>query len=115
MLRAHLYRAFGRAGVALLLGVLIALTVASADARSGRPGSPWQSVMFPSQLHPGAMLLLTTGAVMVQNQGAGGGGASGWWLLTPSADGSYVNGTWRSTRVFALRIRPCEFRVRRAS
>ncbi len=41
------------------------------------------------------MLLLTTGSVMVQDQGPVNGGASGWWLLTPSAQGSYLNGTWR--------------------
>jgi hypothetical protein len=84
-----------RVGVALLVGVFIsALNVVSAAAAGTAPVSPWQPVAFPSQLHPGAMLLLTTGSVMVQDQGPANGGASGWWLLTPGAKGSYVNGTW---------------------
>jgi hypothetical protein len=68
-----------RVDVALLVGVFIsALNVASAAAAGTAPVSPWQPVAFPSQLHPGAMLLLTTGSVMVQDQGPiSAGGATG--------------------------------------
>jgi hypothetical protein len=96
MLRGHPARAFRRTGIVLLLGLLVASwMVASAAARPRASGSPWQSVAFPKQLHPGAMLLLTNGSVMVQDQGPEESGASGWWLLTPSRRGSYVQGTWR--------------------
>ena len=64
-------------------------------AASPRAVPLWQPVSFPSQLHPGAMLLLTDGAVMVQDQGPSNSGAPGWWLLTPNSSGSYVDGSWR--------------------
>ena len=83
-------------GLGLFAGLLTSLpNVASGATRSARPVSPWQPVTFPSQLNPGAMLLLTTGAVMVQDQGPENSGASGWWLLTPGPTGRYVDGTWR--------------------
>jgi hypothetical protein len=63
---------------------------------AGRPGarSPWQELVNPPPFAPGAMLLLTDGTVMVQDEGPDNNGSSDWWLLTPDADGSYVNGTW---------------------
>lgn len=94
--RASIFnRASHRFGVVLLLGLFIGvLNVAASAAASATSVSPWVSLSFPSRLRPGAMLLLTNGSVMVQDQGPENGGASGWWLLTPSAKGSYVNGSW---------------------
>jgi hypothetical protein len=46
----------------------------------------------------GTMLLMTDGTVMVQGGGQENGGPGGvtdeWYRLTPSATGSYLNGTW---------------------
>jgi hypothetical protein len=68
---------------------------AGAGVLRTRAASPWRSVPLPSQLYPGAMLLLTNGSVMVQDQGPKNSGNRAWWLLTPNDKGSYVDGSWR--------------------
>ncbi len=96
MRTTDLSRLLPRMAVVLLLTVCVGLLNPIVGvARSTQAASPWQSVTFPGQLHPGAMLLLTNGSVMVQDQGPTNGGAPGWWLLTPSATNSYAHGTWR--------------------
>jgi hypothetical protein len=42
----------------------------------------------------GSMVLLSNGTVMVQGGGASSSTNANWYLLTPNAQGSYVNGTW---------------------
>lgn len=85
-------------------------SIAAAEAPPSRAGaSPWQSVAFPSQLFPGAMLLLTNGSVLVQNQGPENSGNSGWWLLTPNDAGSYVHGTWRRAASLPAGYGPISF------
>ncbi len=67
-----------------LLGVLSATAVAS----------PWKQFPGPAPFNPGAMLLLTDGSVLVQDQGPMESGGSHWWRLVPSAQDSYLHGTW---------------------
>lgn len=83
-------------GWALLLGGGVGLPAAGEGAVAGATTgaasvSPWVNVPFPAQLHPGAMLLLTNGSVMVQDQGPLQSGSRGWWLLQPNEWGSYVH------------------------
>ncbi|MEO8590416.1 MAG: kelch repeat-containing protein [Flavobacteriales bacterium] len=48
-----------------------------------------------TQSSGGLMLLLSDGTVMAKSEAGGGDGVGSTWLrLTPSATGSYVNGTW---------------------
>ena len=56
--------------------------------------SPWQLLTTHPPFTPGAMFLLTNGTVLVQDAASNQGGSPRWWLLTPSATGSYVDGTW---------------------
>ena len=104
MLGARLRRwSVARLATASMATLVVVVAAAGPGAPSGPGGSagaattpsPWQSVGFPPELHPGAMLLLTDGSVMVQDQGPDNSGASGWWLLAPDAHGSYVHGAWR--------------------
>ena len=91
----HQRRPLRRAVIVLLLGLSIGMVYpASGVAGTARPATPWQSLVVPTPLHPGAMLLLTDGSVMVQDQGPKESGARGWWLLRPDRTGSYVHGTW---------------------
>jgi hypothetical protein len=54
--------------------------------------SSWTSIVAQPQFNMSTMLLLTDGTVLAQDAGT-----PNWWLLTPDANGSYVNGKW-STR-----------------
>jgi hypothetical protein len=60
-------------------------------------------------LHPGAMLLLTDGTLMVQDQGSGNSGTGNWWRLTPDIGGSYVNGTWSQLAAMPSTYAPLYF------
>lgn len=53
----------------------------------------------PSQLNPGATLLLTDGAVLVQ-----GVGTSDWWKLTPDNHGDYTLGTLTQVASFPMKM-----------
>jgi len=55
---------------------------------------PWTLLAHQPAFHPGAMLLLTDGSVMVQDRGQNFGGSRNWWRLKPDAKGNYVTGTW---------------------
>jgi hypothetical protein len=78
--------------IKLLLTALLLLIGQLSYAQTGT----WAQVATnaPHQ-NMGALLLLTNGTVMCHNTNGGGEG-TGWDLLTPSAGGSYVNGTWTS-------------------
>src|SRR5947208_2767500 len=52
----------------------------------------WQPLNNPAGFTAGAMLLLTDGSVIVHSEQ---GNSSQWSKLTPDANGSYVNGTWK--------------------
>ncbi len=92
------------------VGIVFNLASAAPSAEaSPRAASPWQSVPFPAQLYPGAMLLLTSGSVMVQNQTPSEGGGRDWWLLTPNAKGSYVHGSWRQVASLPTGYGPLNF------
>lgn len=56
--------------------------------------SPWVALAHAAPLHPGTMLLLTNGDVLVQDQGAKESGTGNWWVLKPNDKGSYIEGTW---------------------
>jgi hypothetical protein len=50
----------------------------------------------------GVMLLLSNGTVMCKSDAGGGDGVGNTWnLLTPDANGSYVNGTWSTLAAMA--------------
>jgi hypothetical protein len=51
--------------------------------------NPWAPLTNQPKFRPGSMLLLTDGTVLVHEDNKGD-----WWKLTPSATGSYVDGTW---------------------
>jgi hypothetical protein len=66
-----------------------------ADAASS--SSPWTALKnAPPFGTPGTMLLESNGTVLVHNEPDNNttGGTNQWWKLTPSASGSYVDGTW---------------------
>jgi len=54
----------------------------------------WQLLPRPQALDGSAehMYLMTNGKVLIQSRG--GGGFEKWWLLTPDANGNYLDGTW---------------------
>ena len=54
----------------------------------------WQLVPRPQALDGSAehMYLMTNGKVLIQSRG--GGGFEKWWLLTPDANGNYLDGIW---------------------
>ena len=56
----------------------------------------WQLVPRPQALDGSAehMYLMTNGKVLIQSRGGAGGGFEKWWLLTPDANGNYLDGTW---------------------
>src|ERR1700733_1234932 len=50
------------------------------------------------QQSAGLMLVLTDGRILCQDaQTASNGDMIGWMILTPDANGSYLNGTWATT------------------
>ncbi len=80
--------------VVTMVLVLFALAMGvGARGASSAPLPTWQSVSAAPG-DPGAMFLMTDGQVLVSDQGPSNAGSSGWWLLTPSASGSYAQGTW---------------------
>jgi hypothetical protein len=79
-----------RLGVAAAFAALLLSRAATASAAA----PTWQALANPPPFDPGAMFLLTDGAVMVQDLGASAGGSPNWWRLTPDSSGSYVDGTW---------------------
>ena len=54
----------------------------------------WQLLPRPQALDGSAehMYLMTNGKVLIQSRG--GGGFEKWWLLTPDANGNYLDGIW---------------------
>jgi hypothetical protein len=56
--------------------------------------SPWSGLTNPIPIHPGAMILLSDGSLMIQDQGPSNGGSPDWWRFTPDINGDYVNGSW---------------------
>jgi hypothetical protein len=66
-------------------------------ADSASSSSPWTALKnAPPFGTPGTMLLESDGTVLVHNEPDNNttGGTNQWWKLTPTANGSYVNGTW---------------------
>lgn len=66
-------------------------------ADSASSSSPWTALKnAPPFGTPGTMLLESDGTVLVHNEPDNNttGGTNQWWKLTPTAKGSYVNGTW---------------------
>lgn len=81
-------------GAALVLATLFA-ALPNQNARAAT--SAWQLISAEPTFMagaPGAMALLTNGKILVQDQGPANSGSSNWWLYSPTATGSYVNGTW---------------------
>src|SRR5271165_6701923 len=72
-------------------------------------GSPWQPLTNAAPFHPGAMILLTDGTVMVQDQGPFNSGSNHWWRLAPDAFGSYVNGAWSAMASLPIGYQPLYF------
>jgi hypothetical protein len=68
------------------LALLISPTFAGAQTWTTLTNTP------PAPL--GTALLLTDGTVMAQGMATSGYATGNWYRLTPSATGSYVNGTW---------------------
>ncbi|MCB9879114.1 MAG: hypothetical protein H6835_16080 [Planctomycetes bacterium] len=69
-----------------LTAAALALSPTAAPAQGGT----WTQVSSPAPGSVGLMLLLPDGTVMCNNSGT----STAWYRLTPSATGSYVNGTW---------------------
>src|SRR5712691_8864888 len=67
-----------------LTAILLYAAVASAQV--------WQPLNNPASFSAGTMLLLTDGTVLVHSEQSN---SSQWYKLTPDANGSYVNGTWK--------------------
>jgi hypothetical protein len=63
---------------------LLAVAVATSAFANG-----WTPLTNQPPAYAGTMMLLTDGRVLMND-----GGSVHWWLLTPDANGSYVNGTW---------------------
>jgi hypothetical protein len=94
----------GRLRTAMSLGALLATLAfvpslthsADAGVRANveAPILGWQALANAPPFNPGAMFLLTDGAVMVQDLSPTSGGSPNWWRLTPDSSGSYVDGTW---------------------
>ncbi len=64
---------------------------------SSGSASPWTPLQNPPPFGtPGTMLLESNGTVLVHNEPDNNttGGTNEWWSLTPSANGSYIDGTW---------------------
>jgi hypothetical protein len=72
--------------LAIAFAFLISSALAGAQTWTTLTNTP------PSPL--GTALLLTDGTVMVQGMATSGYATKNWYRLTPSATGSYVNGTW---------------------
>ena len=104
------HRARGLAALALLVSTAVNIVNSPVLAAASPRAVPlWQTISVPGRLHPGAMLLLTDGAVMVQDQGPSNSGAPGWWLLTPNSMGSYVDGSWRQIASLPTGYGPISF------
>jgi hypothetical protein len=72
-------------------------------------GSPWTSLANRAPFQPGAMLLLTSGNVLVQDQGFCNCGSSNWWKLIPDINGSYLDGTWTEVKPLPFGYAPLDF------
>ncbi len=72
--------------------------MAAATAAIGSPAishaASWTRITNSAPSNVGTMLLLTDGTVVTHSSDSGG---NGWQRLTPSASGSYVDGTWSRT------------------
>jgi hypothetical protein len=69
---------------------LLVFLLASAPAATCLAGG-WSPLTNQPPANASTMLLLTDGRVLMND-----GGTVHWWLLTPDANGSYRNGTWRA-------------------
>jgi hypothetical protein len=75
---------------ALLLFTFHFLLFTSLSAQTGH----WTALRNTCpHYHNGGLALLTDGRVICHNT-TGGGNGTGWDILTPDANGSYINGTW---------------------
>jgi hypothetical protein len=72
---------------AIALAVLLALA-AAAGAQT------WTALTNSAPAPIGPVLQLRDGRILAHEDQ--GGNANNWWILTPDANGSYVNGTWSS-------------------
>ncbi|MDA8356589.1 MAG: hypothetical protein M0Z95_09935, partial [Actinomycetota bacterium] len=98
------------AALALLVSTAVNIVNSPVLAAASPRAVPlWQTISVPGRLHPGTMLLLTDGAVMVQDQGPSNSGAPGWWLLTPNSMDSYVDGSWRQIASLPTGYGPISF------
>ena len=97
-----------RAPQALIAGVA-ALLIGTAVANC----QSWQPLTNQPSFNPGAMLLLTDGTVLVHSEPncltCTGTDYSSWYMLTPDANGSYVNGTWTQVAPFPSGYAPLYF------
>jgi len=73
----------------------------------------WEPLTNQPPISAGAMLLLTDGTVMVHSEPncltCTSTDYSSWYKLTPDADGSYVNGTWKQLASFPSGYAPLYF------
>jgi hypothetical protein len=81
-----------RPGMASRLWLVMSLTLLF-PSRAAAVGT-WTPLMNPAPFVAGHLMLLSDGTVMVQNADAPLDNTTNWYRLTPSIDGSYVNGTW---------------------
>src|ERR1035438_3084236 len=72
----------------------IALTVLLALAGVAGAQSQWTPLNNQPGVNVGPMLTLRDGRILVHEEQSGN--STRWWLLTPDAQGSYMNGTWSS-------------------
>ncbi len=86
----------------IALAALVAVSAASAQ-------SQWQPVQNVPNIGAGAMALLTDGRVLVHDESGNPGTWQNWWTLTPSATGSYANGTWTQVASTASSYGPLYF------
>lgn len=57
------------------------------------PAQAWTAQDVP--FNASTMFLLTDGRVLAEDEGADNNGTKNWWILTPDANGSYQQGSWR--------------------
>jgi hypothetical protein len=85
----------GKLVVAFVL-LLVAWVIPSSLAHADTSAGTWTQLQGVPNFQPDGMILLTNGSVLFSDQSGPNATDTGkWYLLTPNAQGSYVNGTWQ--------------------
>jgi hypothetical protein len=76
----------------------------SSIASSQQPTQTWQKLTNQPTVNTDTALILTDGRVMMHQYNS-----TNWWALTPTATGSYVNGTWKQLASMPAGYEPLYF------